>query len=214
MEDRLNRKYCEQLRLEARIPTNLEGIHLHRMVAYEIMRLTFGQPFNRYAWVVNPPDTVQDYGSNINRILGAVFSAIVSKVTTLAENTKRSKKQIKELLSKINANIPGIAAYMRRHPESDALVTMDLEELLLVIEKEQFTDEEVHGREPWWFNKAAVKEHDFDNTEGGYFDLDSVIASIGPKLDDVSSEEDRQKVKAAMEKLFNIRDDEASVFAP
>jgi hypothetical protein len=58
MEDRINRTYCEQLRLEARVPANLEGIHPQRMVAYEIMRLTFGQPLNRYAWVMNPPETV------------------------------------------------------------------------------------------------------------------------------------------------------------
>jgi hypothetical protein len=26
------------------------------MIAYEIIKLTFGQPFNRYAWMLNPPN--------------------------------------------------------------------------------------------------------------------------------------------------------------
>lgn len=81
-------------------------------------------------------------------MLGAIFSGIVSKVTSLAGSPK-SKKKTKELPNKANANISGIAAYMRRHPKSDALVNMSLDELLEAIEAEDFTDEEVHGREPW-----------------------------------------------------------------
>lgn len=84
------------------------------------MRLTFGQPFNRYAWVVNPPDTVQDYSSNINRILGAIFSGIVSKITSFPE--EKGAKKTKKMLKKVNANILATTAYMRRHPTSQALV--------------------------------------------------------------------------------------------
>ena len=108
IEDRINRKYCEQLRLEARIPQNIKGLHLQRMVAYQIIALQFGQPFNRYAWVLNPPDAVKDYSSQANRTLGAILTRVVSKITSFPEGT--SPLEIKKVLDRVERNIPHIAA--------------------------------------------------------------------------------------------------------
>ncbi|GAB1315314.1 hypothetical protein MFIFM68171_05524 [Madurella fahalii] len=38
--------------------------------------MSFGQLFNRYLWVLNPPNKVQDYYSDTNRTLGHIFSTI------------------------------------------------------------------------------------------------------------------------------------------
>jgi hypothetical protein len=77
------RKFCEQLRLEARVPSHIKSLELSRMVAYEIIRLMFGQPFNRYAWIIHPPQSVVDYHSDENFELGKVISAVVSIVTKM-----------------------------------------------------------------------------------------------------------------------------------
>ena len=137
-EDKMNRKFCEQLRLESQIPSFVKGIRLQRMIAYEIIRLTFGQPFNRFAWVMNPPEKVQDYDSKLNQVLGSIFSTIVSEVTSQPD-TDHGSTQV--LLTQLEVCIPKVAALVKRNPNDPIWLNFGVNQLVEMVEDVEFSEE-------------------------------------------------------------------------
>ncbi len=203
-EDRINRKYCEQLRLEARIPGFVRGIHLQRMISYEIIKLTFGQPFNRYAWVLNPPDEVEDYSAEINYQIGNILSAITSKVVSL-DATTATKTEVKKLLHDIEERICCIAAYAARMPRDQSLLEMGLEKIPGYLDELEFKDEEVCARMPWWF-RSMPKGPGQDGNVPADIDLDAAIAAspeVEHLVQDMSPEE-RQEAMTAIVKILKL----------
>ena len=76
---------------------------------------------------MNPPDAVKDYSSQANRIMGAILTRVISKITSFPEGT--SPSEIKKVLDRVERNIPHIAAWVRRHPTNEALVGTALDKL-------------------------------------------------------------------------------------
>ncbi len=167
-EDKMNRKFCEQLRLESQIPPFVKGLRLQRMIAYEIIRLTFGQPFNRFAWVMNPPAKVQDYDSKLNEVLGSIFSTIVSEVTSQPDPDHES---VQVLLARLELCIPKIAALVKRNPDDPIWLNVGVSQL---VEMAESFEDEVSIGWPWWSNKAGISRGDWNNAAGTLFDLDEV----------------------------------------
>lgn len=60
LEDKSNRKYVEQLRVEATMPARFRSAFLQRLYAYELIAQQFGQGFSRMAWVVLMPVHITD----------------------------------------------------------------------------------------------------------------------------------------------------------
>ncbi|KAK3311372.1 uncharacterized protein B0T15DRAFT_507940 [Chaetomium strumarium] len=53
-----------------------------QLFAYEAARLLIVTPFNRYAWVSEPPQSIADYSTRRNMVMGDFFSALVQKMMT------------------------------------------------------------------------------------------------------------------------------------
>ncbi|GAB1309796.1 hypothetical protein MFIFM68171_00006 [Madurella fahalii] len=186
MEDKINRKYCEQLRLEARIPAFIKSIHLQRMVAYEIIKMSFGQPFNRY--------------SDTNRTLGHIFSTIVSKIVNLPDQV--GNREVPEILDRIENIVPQLAAFIRRNPRDLSLLEATLEEIWATIDSIDFDDEELGYRVPWWFERAAIKDTDW--SKDAPIDLDAILVQVGDVVNRTSSAEQRQKGEEALCQLLGM----------
>ncbi|KAL2172936.1 uncharacterized protein P884DRAFT_273681, partial [Thermothelomyces heterothallicus CBS 202.75] len=82
-EDKMCRKIVPEILFTGRIPKRIKGRTLRLMVAYEILRMKFAHPFNRFAWVVNPPSRVEDYTSPAMVRMGHFISSIVEQVLSM-----------------------------------------------------------------------------------------------------------------------------------
>ncbi|GAB1309794.1 hypothetical protein MFIFM68171_00004 [Madurella fahalii] len=89
--------------------------------------MSFGQLFNRYSWVLNPPNKVQDYYSDTNRTLGHIFSTIVSKIVNLPDQV--GNREVPEILDRIENIVPQLAVFIRRNPRDLSLLEATLEEI-------------------------------------------------------------------------------------
>lgn len=98
----------------------------------------FGQPFNRYAWVVNPPSDVRQYSSADNRAIGHVFSSLVAKINRLHEH-----KEITSIVEDVERVIERIAIYTKRNPANLSWIDYDLEDIVIMFEEMQFTEDEL-----------------------------------------------------------------------
>lgn len=59
---------------------------LQELCAFEAVRLILSQPFNRYSWIVEPPQRVEDFNSDRARRLGQFYSGVVHLLMTPMPN--------------------------------------------------------------------------------------------------------------------------------
>jgi hypothetical protein len=62
--------------------TGVDQPELLQLLAYEVARIMFSHSFNRYAWVVEPPQSIGDYSSRRARLIGTFYSALVRLMMT------------------------------------------------------------------------------------------------------------------------------------
>ena len=210
-EDKMNRKFCEQLRLESQIPSFVKGLRMQRMIAYEIIRLTFGQPFNRFAWVMNPPEKVQDYDSKLNRVLGNIFSTIVSEVTNQPEDADSTSTE--KMLDRLEPSIPKIAALVQRDPDNPLWPDIGVNRLMEMVDEMEVSEEDVSIGWPWWSDKAGISRGEWDNAAGTLFDLDDVVTDISTVINSTTTDQRRAAGEKALRELLGLHTDKR-VYAP
>ncbi|EFX01739.1 snf2 family helicase [Grosmannia clavigera kw1407] len=74
-EERLYEKWAKQLLAALTLPEHLSDTSAE-VVVYEVMRLHWGAPFNRYAWRLDVPHTAADYEDEKMGRLGAMLSRV------------------------------------------------------------------------------------------------------------------------------------------
>ena len=84
LEDKMCRKIVPEILFTGRIPEWIKGTTLRLMVAYEILRMKFAHPFNRFVWVINPPKDVSEYTSPRMERMGKLCSTFVSYLLLLS----------------------------------------------------------------------------------------------------------------------------------
>ena len=80
----------------------------------------------------------------------------------------------------MDQNVLAIRAYLRRNLRDRSLLELSLKESCDKMEVQKFGEDDLFRLYLWWFNKAAVKENDFDQTEGSVFDLEAVVSRRVP----------------------------------
>ena len=84
LEDKANRKYCEQLRNECVMPKHFrKHIILQRIYVYELCCQQFGSGFNRFIWVILPPKGLADYNSKGMIRAGGFLTLVLMELLSL-----------------------------------------------------------------------------------------------------------------------------------
>ncbi|KAK4235237.1 hypothetical protein C8A03DRAFT_36921 [Achaetomium macrosporum] len=88
LEDKMCRKMVPEILFTGRIPQWIDTPNLGMMVALEILRMKCSHPFNRFAWIINPPANIEDSASPIMERMGVVeWTATLVKVIADRETT-------------------------------------------------------------------------------------------------------------------------------
>ncbi|KAM7216973.1 hypothetical protein V8F06_007612 [Rhypophila decipiens] len=73
-----------------------DGIEM--LIGYEVVRLILGQLFDRYAWVADPPQTIQEYNRDRTRRIGGFYSHPIIMLLSQTGRTFLKDKREKILL--------------------------------------------------------------------------------------------------------------------
>ena len=100
-EDKMCRKIIPEFLFCGTIPDWIVGKCVQRLVAYEIARLKFGHPWNRFVWVISPPSDALEYKSRRMVRMGRMASAIAESVLAMDFESDRTR----DLLRLLNVHL-------------------------------------------------------------------------------------------------------------
>ena len=99
-----------------------------------------------------------------------MFFALASKITALPDDTDPA--QVEELLSRLKVTAPSIVALIKSDLGNTEWTNASLDELVEKAESLEFSDQETHiGTPSCPFNRAVIRDQDWDYVEGGPLDL-------------------------------------------
>ncbi|KAK4151717.1 hypothetical protein C8A00DRAFT_35617 [Chaetomidium leptoderma] len=101
LEDKMCRKIVPEIIFTGRIPEWIKGATLRKMVAYEILRMKFSHPFNRFVWVINPPTSAADYTNAKMTRMGTLCSMIVNAIIKMDPEHEDTPTYLEQLESSV-----------------------------------------------------------------------------------------------------------------
>jgi len=96
-EDKMCRKIIPEFLFCGTIGDFIVGRVVQRVVAYEIARLKFGHPWNRFVWAINPPADVLEYTGRRMVRMGRMASAIAESVLGMDFEAPDTPRQLRLL---------------------------------------------------------------------------------------------------------------------
>lgn len=160
-EDKMNRKYVEQLRNEVRFERQFSRhasyLGIQRLIAYEMLKLIAGQPYNRYSWVVAPPGHCMNYADERAKRTGDLCTKIAQQVMGGSE-----VEVTDDMLGKLNKNLMGICqSWSYNGLDAEEFELYNLDEYIKVSVENL---EKIRIR-PWW-QESKSRPAFIENGEG------------------------------------------------
>jgi len=130
LEDKANRKYAEQLRNECIMPKHFSSVLLQRLFAYELISQYFGLPFNRFIWVLLPPNHIRDYNIKGMKRAGQFLTMVLFKLLRMhpeggfRDDCEESQAAI-QAASEVEKYIVKAAMYFAENPHVEINLDAD-----------------------------------------------------------------------------------------